>query len=69
MQCVLDSSSFQEMSAAVGKAPVSVLQDLLNRRGTTPKYVLILVEDAIREPTFRYRLKTFDMDTYTTQKV
>lgn len=43
-------------AAAVGKTPVSVLQELLSRRGTTPKYELVQIEGAIHEPTFRYRV-------------
>ncbi|CAB0018026.1 unnamed protein product [Nesidiocoris tenuis] len=38
------------------KTPVSVLQELLSRRGSTPKYELVQVEGAIHEPTFRYRV-------------
>lgn len=38
------------------KTPVSVLQELLSRRGTTPKYELVQIEGAIHEPTFRYRV-------------
>ncbi|XP_021936441.1 RISC-loading complex subunit tarbp2 isoform X1 [Zootermopsis nevadensis] len=44
------------MTAAIGKTPVSVLQELLSRRGTTPKYELVQIEGAIHEPTFRYRV-------------
>jgi dsRNA-specific ribonuclease len=54
--------SFQKMSAAaVGKTPVSVLQELLSRRGTTPKYELVQIEGAIHEPTFRYRVTVADV--------
>jgi hypothetical protein len=53
--------SFQTMSAAVGKTPVSVLQELLSRRGTTPKYELVQIEGAIHEPTFRYRVTVADV--------
>jgi dsRNA-specific ribonuclease len=49
------------MSAAVGKTPVSVLQELLSRRGTTPKYELVQIEGAIHEPTFRYRVTVADV--------
>ncbi|XP_063228325.1 RISC-loading complex subunit tarbp2 isoform X2 [Bacillus rossius redtenbacheri] len=46
---------------AVGKTPVSVLQELLSRRGTTPKYELVQIEGAIHEPTFRYRVTVADI--------
>lgn len=42
------------------KTPVSVLQELLSRRGTIPKYELVQVEGAIHEPTFRYRVTVGD---------
>jgi hypothetical protein len=42
--------------ALPSKTPVSVLQELLSRRGTTPKYELVQIEGAIHEPTFRYRV-------------
>lgn len=38
------------------KTPVSVLQELLSRRGITPAYDLVQIEGAIHEPTFRYRV-------------
>lgn len=38
------------------KTPVSVLQELLSRRGITPTYDLVQIEGAIHEPTFRYRV-------------
>ncbi|KAL1497771.1 hypothetical protein ABEB36_008673 [Hypothenemus hampei] len=38
------------------KTPVSVLQELLSRRGITPKYELLQIEGAIHEPVFRYRV-------------
>jgi RISC-loading complex subunit TARBP2 len=43
------------------KTPVSVLQELLSRRGTTPKYELVQIEGAIHEPTFRYRVTVSDV--------
>jgi RISC-loading complex subunit TARBP2 len=55
------SPYFQKMSVAVGKTPVSVLQELLSRRGTTPKYELVQIEGAIHEPTFRYRVTVADV--------
>jgi dsRNA-specific ribonuclease len=57
--CILDFPYFQEMT--VGKTPVSVLQELLSRRGTTPKYELVQIEGAIHEPTFRYRVTVADV--------
>jgi hypothetical protein len=59
VSCILDSPYFQEMT--VGKTPVSVLQELLSRRGTTPKYELVQIEGAIHEPTFRYRVTVADV--------
>ncbi|XP_076266329.1 protein Loquacious-like isoform X3 [Rhynchophorus ferrugineus] len=38
------------------KTPVSVLQELLSRRGITPKYELLQIEGAIHEPVFRFRV-------------
>ncbi|XP_074026510.1 protein Loquacious isoform X2 [Leptinotarsa decemlineata] len=46
----------QEMAAMPSKTPVSVLQELLSRRGITPKYELVQIEGAIHEPIFRYRV-------------
>lgn len=44
------------MAALHTKTPVSVLQELLSRRGITPKYELVQIEGAIHEPIFRYRV-------------
>lgn len=44
------------------KTPVSVLQELLSRRGITPSYELVQIEGAIHEPTFRYRVSFGDKD-------
>ncbi|CAH0555249.1 unnamed protein product [Brassicogethes aeneus] len=46
----------QEMASLPSKTPVSVLQELLSRRGITPKYELVQIEGAIHEPIFRYRV-------------
>uniref|UniRef100_V5GG80 Interferon-inducible double stranded RNA-dependent protein kinase activator n=1 Tax=Anoplophora glabripennis TaxID=217634 RepID=V5GG80_ANOGL len=45
-----------EMASMPLKTPVSVLQELLSRRGITPKYELVQIEGAIHEPIFRYRV-------------
>ncbi|XP_017105530.2 protein Loquacious isoform X2 [Drosophila bipectinata] len=45
------------------KTPVSVLQELLSRRGITPGYELVQIEGAIHEPTFRFRVSFKDKDT------
>ncbi|XP_008198431.1 RISC-loading complex subunit tarbp2 isoform X3 [Tribolium castaneum] len=45
-----------EMASLPTKTPVSVLQELLSRRGATPKYELVQIEGAIHEPIFRYRV-------------
>ncbi|XP_045473439.1 interferon-inducible double-stranded RNA-dependent protein kinase activator A homolog B-like [Harmonia axyridis] len=47
---------FQDISTIPTKTPVSVLQELLCRRGKTPKYELVQIEGAIHEPIFRYRV-------------
>lgn len=45
------------------KTPVSVLQELLSRRGITPTYDLVQIEGAIHEPTFRYRVTYGNKDS------
>lgn len=45
-----------EGACSAVKTPVSVLQELLSRRGITPTYDLVQIEGAIHEPTFRYRV-------------
>lgn len=52
----LDEAAKLELQSMPSKTPVSVLQELLSRRGVTPKYELVQVEGAIHEPTFRYRV-------------
>lgn len=59
--CALVICLFQEMKDLPSKTPVSVLQELLSRRGTTPKYELVQIEGAIHEPTFRYRVTVADV--------
>ncbi|KAH8412493.1 hypothetical protein KR009_002505 [Drosophila setifemur] len=44
------------------KTPVSILQELLSRRGITPGYELVQIEGAIHEPTFRFRVSFKDKD-------
>lgn len=44
------------------KTPVSILQELLSRRGITPTYELVQIEGAIHEPTFRYRVSFNDKE-------
>ncbi|XP_034242182.1 interferon-inducible double-stranded RNA-dependent protein kinase activator A homolog isoform X2 [Thrips palmi] len=51
----------EEMKELPSKTPVSVLQELLSRRGTTPTYELVQIEGAIHEPTFRYRVTVADV--------
>ncbi|KAL1373776.1 hypothetical protein pipiens_005089 [Culex pipiens pipiens] len=50
------------------KTPISVLQELLSRRGITPQYDLMQVEGAVHEPTFRYRVSYQDKDAMGTGK-
>uniref|UniRef100_A0A1B6CST5 DRBM domain-containing protein n=1 Tax=Clastoptera arizonana TaxID=38151 RepID=A0A1B6CST5_9HEMI len=56
----LEEAAKLEMQSLPSKTPVSVLQELLSRRGMTPKYELVQVEGAIHEPTFRYRVTVND---------
>ncbi|XP_059616747.1 RISC-loading complex subunit tarbp2 isoform X2 [Phlebotomus argentipes] len=51
-----------EISFMPMKTPVSILQELLSRRGITPNYELVQIEGAIHEPTFRYRVSFNDKD-------
>lgn len=48
--------------ASAVKTPVSILQELLSRRGITPNYELVQIEGAIHEPTFRYRVSFSDKE-------
>ena len=57
----LDEAARLEMQALPNKTPVSVLQELMSRRGTTPKYELVQIEGAVHEPTFRYRVTVADV--------
>ncbi|XP_011309119.1 probable RISC-loading complex subunit BRAFLDRAFT_242885 [Fopius arisanus] len=57
----LDEAARLEMKSLPVKTPVSVLQELLSRRGTTPKYELVQIEGAVHEPTFRYRVTVADV--------
>ncbi|XP_043269785.1 RISC-loading complex subunit tarbp2-like isoform X2 [Venturia canescens] len=57
----LDEAARLEMKSLPSKTPVSVLQELLSRRGTTPKYELVQIEGAVHEPTFRYRVTVADV--------
>ncbi|XP_019873390.1 interferon-inducible double-stranded RNA-dependent protein kinase activator A homolog B isoform X2 [Aethina tumida] len=52
----LGDEAKMEMASLPSKTPVSVLQELLSRRGITPKYELVQIEGAIHEPIFRYRV-------------
>ncbi|GBP33855.1 Interferon-inducible double-stranded RNA-dependent protein kinase activator A homolog A [Eumeta japonica] len=57
----LDEAAKREMESLPMKTPVSVLQELLARRGTVPKYELVQIEGMIHEPTFRYRVTVADI--------
>lgn len=57
----LSEAAQLEMKSLCSKTPVSILQELLSRRDTTPKYELIQVEGAIHEPIFRYRVTVADI--------
>lgn len=53
----LDQAAKIELATQPSKTPVSILQELLNRRGLAPpKYQLVQIEGAIHEPIFRYRV-------------
>ncbi|XP_071050440.1 protein Loquacious isoform X3 [Onthophagus taurus] len=55
-QMTLGDAAKLEMASLPTKTPVSVLQEVLSRRGITPKYELVQIEGAIHEPIFRYRV-------------
>ncbi|XP_071563474.1 uncharacterized protein [Temnothorax nylanderi] len=57
----LHEAACLEMKSLPSKTPVSVLKELLSRRGTIPKYELVQIEGAIHEPTFRYRVTVTDV--------
>jgi hypothetical protein len=50
--------SFQKMAAAVEETPISLVQEILVRRGLFPKYDLIDIRGARHKPEFRYRVTT-----------
>ncbi|XP_035915091.1 interferon-inducible double-stranded RNA-dependent protein kinase activator A homolog B-like [Anopheles stephensi] len=50
------------------KTPISLLQELLSRRGITPQYDLIQVEGTVHEPAFRYRVSYQNKDALGTGK-
>lgn len=52
----LEEAAKKELQIHPSKTPVSILQEVLTRRGTQPKYELVQIEGAIHEPTFRYRV-------------
>ncbi|XP_022220081.2 RISC-loading complex subunit tarbp2 isoform X2 [Drosophila obscura] len=61
-----DAMTFVSETDANGlamKTPVSILQEILSRRGITPGYELVQIEGAIHEPTFRFRVSFKDKDT------
>ncbi|TMW42455.1 hypothetical protein DOY81_012465 [Sarcophaga bullata] len=57
-----ESLKLTDANGAAMKTPVSLLQELLSRRGITPSYELVQIEGAIHEPTFRYRVSFNDKD-------
>ncbi|NP_001182008.1 loquacious [Bombyx mori] len=57
----LDEAAKRKMETLPTKTPVSVLQELLARRETVPKYELLQIEGMIHEPTFRYRVTVADL--------
>lgn len=64
----LEEALKMELTTNNMKTPISVLQELLSRRGITPQYDLIQVEGAVHEPTFRYRVSYQDKDAMGTGK-
>uniref|UniRef100_T1P7W9 Double-stranded RNA binding motif protein n=1 Tax=Musca domestica TaxID=7370 RepID=T1P7W9_MUSDO len=57
-----ESLKLTDANGIAMKTPVSLLQELLSRRGITPSYELVQIEGAIHEPTFRYRVSFNDKD-------
>ncbi|XP_017467181.1 PREDICTED: RISC-loading complex subunit tarbp2 isoform X2 [Rhagoletis zephyria] len=57
-----ESIKLTDSNGLAMKTPVSILQELLSRRGITPNYELVQIEGAIHEPTFRYRVAFNDKD-------
>ncbi|XP_073823251.1 double-stranded RNA-binding domain-containing protein loquacious isoform X2 [Musca autumnalis] len=57
-----ESIKLTDANGIAMKTPVSLLQELLSRRGITPSYELVQIEGAIHEPTFRYRVSFNDKD-------
>ncbi|XP_053958851.1 interferon-inducible double-stranded RNA-dependent protein kinase activator A homolog A isoform X1 [Anastrepha ludens] len=57
-----ESMKLTDSNGLAMKTPVSILQELLSRRGITPNYELVQIEGAIHEPTFRYRVAFNDKD-------
>lgn len=52
-----EAARLEVMRLSIGdRTPVSLMQELLSRRGTAPKYELIQIEGAINEPIFKYRI-------------
>ncbi|XP_004521580.1 interferon-inducible double-stranded RNA-dependent protein kinase activator A homolog isoform X2 [Ceratitis capitata] len=61
-----ESLKLTDSNGLAMKTPVSILQELLSRRGITPNYELVQIEGAIHEPTFRYRVAFNDKEvTFT----
>ncbi|XP_013106419.1 interferon-inducible double-stranded RNA-dependent protein kinase activator A homolog isoform X3 [Stomoxys calcitrans] len=57
-----ESLKLTDANGIAMKTPVSLLQELLSRRGITPSYELVQIEGAIHEPTFRYRVSFNDKE-------
>lgn len=52
-----EAARLEVMRLSTGdRTPVSLMQELLSRRGSAPKYELIQIEGAINEPIFKYRI-------------
>lgn len=49
----ISESLKSEIDMIPTKTPISILQELLSRRGITPTYELVQIEGAVHEPTFR----------------
>jgi RISC-loading complex subunit TARBP2 len=48
-------------AAVADKTPVSLVQEMLVRRGLFPKYDLIDIQGASHKPKFRYRVTAADV--------
>lgn len=53
-----------EIDDKSSKTPISILQELLSRRGITPNYELVQIEGAVHRPMFKYRVSFNDKEAF-----